>query len=246
VAHDLYSRPPGPADSGALTRRALLRLRPPGLDRNHGAADAARAALAGLGMHRDEGALREIFATVAGVIAEVAGVGPRARVLEARSIADLDRPPASFDLVAAPFGLALDPEPDRVVRALARVGTPGGVVALTAWVPRGLPGRLFEFAEQLNPPPPGVPSPSEWGRSDVAARRLAETLVDVQVRTRTIRLSFQDATAAFATLSSAVPFPEARRDELRPAFDRLLSSCNDALQGVEIAGRYLLALGRIS
>jgi len=183
---------------------------------------------------------------VAGVIREVAEAGPRARVLEVQSIADLDRQPASFDLVASPFGIALDPEPDRAVSALARVAAPGGVVVLTAWVPRGLPGRLFEFAEQLTPLPPGVPSPSEWGRSDVAARRLARTLVDVQVRTRTTRLSFADADAAFAALSSVVPFPHPRRDELRPAFDRLLGSCNDAPQGVEIAGRYLLALGRIS
>lgn len=246
LAHDLYARPPRPADSGAITRRALLRLRPPDLDRDREAAGAIRARAAFAGRVRSHDALREEYAAVAAVIAEVTGVGPGAPVLEVRSIADLDRPPASFDLVASPFGIALDPEPDRVVRGLARMAAPGGTVALSAWVPRGLPGRLFEFAEQLDPLPPGVPSPSEWGRADVAASRLGRHLVDVEVRTRTVRFSYGDADAAFAALSSAVPFPESRRAELRPAFDRLLGACNDALQGVEVAGRYLLALGRVS
>jgi hypothetical protein len=246
MARDLYSRPPRPAASGAITRRALLRLGPPTLDRGADATHAARAAVAGLAAHPGRRALQEAVAPVSRVIAQVARVGPGARVLEVDTIADLDRPPASFDLVASPFGIALDPEPDRAVAALATAGAPGTVVALTSWVPRGLPGRLFEFAEQLAPLPPSVPSPSEWGRSHIAARRLGALLTEVQIRTRTVRLSFEDADAAFAALSSAVPFPDSRRDELRPAFDRLLDSCNDALKGVEIPGRYLLALGRIS
>jgi hypothetical protein len=147
--------------------------------------------------------------------------------------------------VTSAFAIALDPEPDRAIAELARSAAPGGVAAIATWVPRGLPGRLFEFAEQIAPLPVGIPSPSEWGRAEIATRRLGPVLCDVEVRTRTVRLSFPDPDAAFTAVSAGLPFPCSRLDELRPAFDRLLSSCNDALDGVEIAGRYLLLRGRL-
>jgi SAM-dependent methyltransferase len=245
MARDLYSRPPRPAESSAITRRALLRLGSPGVRDREGTA-AVREAVTAAASRPGSGELRRAVEPVANVLSLVAGVEAGHRVLEVGSLAELGQAAGTFDRVLSAFGLAQDPEPDRVVGELARVAAPGGVVALTAWVPRGLPGRLTEFAEQIVPLPLGVPSPSEWGRAGVGAARLGRRFADVEVRTRIVRLAFADEDSAFGAISASVPFPPERTDELRPAFDRLLASCNDALEGVEIPGRYLLVRGTVT
>jgi len=244
MPRDLYTRPPRPADSGAITRRALLRLRPPPTVRDPAGVAAVRTAVAASQARPASAEFRRAIRPVARILADVAGIAPGDRVLDVGSAIDLRRASGSFDFVTSAFGIAQDPDPERVASELAEQAAPGGVVAITAWVPRGLPGRLTEFAEQIVPLPAGVPSPSDWGRAEVATQRLDRVLADVQVRTRTLRLTFPDADAAFAAITASLPFPDSRLDELRPAFDRLLASCNDALDRVEIAGRYLLVRGR--
>jgi SAM-dependent methyltransferase len=139
---------------------------------------------------------------------------------------------ASFDGVVSAFGAALAPRPRRTAHELARVVRPGGVVAIAAWIPKGLPGRLDELLER----PEGVRAPSDWGRREVMRERLASLLEDLELRTRTVQLSFPDAETLYAVLGA--PAHE------RAALDRLLASCNNAPDRVEIDARYLIGLGR--
>jgi SAM-dependent methyltransferase len=156
----------------------------------------------------------------------------------------LPYPDGGFDAVVSTFGAALAPHPARAASELARVTRPGGVVVLAAWVPRGLPGRLDEFAEQVSPLPQGVPSPSRWGVEAVARARLEPLLDELEIRSRSVPLRFPDGDAAFEAIAGAcIPDP-AGLTELRPAFDRLLASCNESLSAVEIRARYLVARGR--
>jgi SAM-dependent methyltransferase len=142
-----------------------------------------------------------------------------------------------FDAVLSSFGAALAPRARRTARELVRVVRPGGVVALAAWLPRGLPGRLDELVAL----PDGVPPPSDWGVQDVARARLEPLLERLEFRTRTVRLTFPDADACFAALLRPLDV-EVERERL----DRLLASCNDAVSGVQISARYLVASGRRS
>ena len=160
--------------------------------------------------------------------------GARWQVADVQS---LPYPDASFDAVLSSFGAALAPRARRTAAELVRVVRPGGVVALTAWVPRGLPGRL----DELVPLPEGVRAPSDWGVQAVARRRLEPLLDGLELRTRTVRLSFPDADSFFAALLRPL---EVEADALQPQLERLLASCNDSVAGVEVNGRYLLALGR--
>jgi SAM-dependent methyltransferase len=150
----------------------------------------------------------------------------------------------AFDAVLSSFGAVLAPRAKRTARELVRVVRPGGVVALTAWVPRGLPGRMDELVEEQAPLPDGVRSPVQWGVQDVARQRLEPLLDDLELRMRTVPLSFPDPEAFFEALVRAAPLDAGQREAIRPRFDQLLASCNDAPPGVQVAGRYLIAIGR--
>lgn len=157
---------------------------------------------------------------------------------------DLPYGDASFDAVLSSFGASYAPRALRTARELVRVVRPGGLVALTAWVPRGLPGRLDELVEDVEPLPDGVLWPSAWGREAAVRRRLGPLLEDLELRTRTLRMSWPSATRAFEVLTAPYWLDEYKLAALRPAFDRLLASCNDRPPEVELNARYLIVTGR--
>jgi SAM-dependent methyltransferase len=157
---------------------------------------------------------------------------------------DLPYGNASFDAVVSAFGATLAPHPARTVSELVRVTRPGGTVVLAAWVPRGLPGRLDELAEEIDPLPQGVPSPSCWGVEGVARRRLQPVLEHLELRGRSVPLRFADPDAAFAALAGTTALDAGQLAELRPSFEHLLASCNESKAAVEIRARYMIARGR--
>jgi SAM-dependent methyltransferase len=162
------------------------------------------------------------------------------------TVADVQRlpyPDASFDAVLSTFGACLAPAAARAAGELVRVARPGGRVALAGWVPRGLPGRMDELVDTVQPRPRGAPRPSGWGVEAVVRRRLERLLEGVVVRTRTLTLSFPSADAAFTALARAHPLDNDQRARLRPAFDRVLASCNNLPPSVQIDARYLVAIG---
>jgi ubiquinone/menaquinone biosynthesis C-methylase UbiE len=169
------------------------------------------------------------------------GLDVRWRVADAQALPYAD---AWYDVVQSAFGAAPAPRPVRTARELVRVTRPGGFVALAAWSPRGLPGALDELVEPVGARPVGVPRPSAWGTEAVARRRFDGLLEEVEVRTRTLRLSFASAEEAFDTLVRPYLRGPGERDALRPEFDRVLASCNDRPPRAEIAARYLVVSGR--
>jgi SAM-dependent methyltransferase len=142
----------------------------------------------------------------------------------------------SFDAVLSSFGAVLAPRARRTARELVRVTRPGGVVGLTAWAPKGLPGRLDELLDW----PEGVPPPSDWGRQDVLRARLDPLLEDLDVRTRTVRLEFESVSAFYDVLLR----PYELDPDRMPDLDRLLASCNNQAGAVEIDARYVAVVGR--
>jgi SAM-dependent methyltransferase len=149
---------------------------------------------------------------------------PRANWMRA-DVQDMPYPNGAFDHVLSAFGAVLAPRARRTARELARVCAPGGTVALTAWTPDSLPGRV----EDLVPRPEGVRSPTDWGREEVARKRFESLLEDVTIQTRTILLAFESEDALLAAL-------------LRP------HGIDDAPalrgSGAEVPAQYLLLRGR--
>ena len=149
---------------------------------------------------------------------------PRASWLRA-DVQDLPYPDGAFDHVLSSFGAVLAPRPKRAARELVRVCARGGTVAITAWTPGSLPGRV----EGLVHRPEGVRSPADWGREAVARRRFESLLEDVIVQTRTIVLTFPDEDALLAALLRPHGLDDA------PA----LRGC-----GAQVRAQYLLVRGR--
>jgi SAM-dependent methyltransferase len=250
MGRDVYSHPSprGPSRPAALTRRSLLGFPPTSLARGDIDYDAiTRRVRAAWERPGADDCLRTLE-PVAEALVTLAGVGDGARVADVRwrltDAQSLPFPDGGFDAVISAFGATLAPRPERVARELCRVARPGGVVALAAWVPRGLPGALFELAQELDPLPEGVPTPAEWGRQAVARKRLEPVLDELELRTRTVRLHFADGDAAFAALSPWAALDLATLPALRSRFDRTLAACNNSLDAVEIDARYLIAIGR--
>jgi hypothetical protein len=117
-------------------------------------------------------------------------------------------------------------------------------VALVAWVPRGLPGRVDELVEPRAPLPDGVPLPSDWGRQAVARARLEPLLEELRLLTRTLPLRFPSPDSFFEALLRPHPLEPREREALRPELERVLASCNNRPPEVHVSARYLVALGR--
>jgi SAM-dependent methyltransferase len=230
VPRDVY-QPPPPRRAPAVSRRAFL-----GLARAGSGTDYEEATRRLREQPVSEALLRALE-PVDAVLADLAAVDGEILNLPLTAWRDLDLqdlPYAdeSFDCVRSSFAAALAPRPKHMARELVRVVRPGGIVAITAWVPKGLPGRLDELVER----PEGVRAPSDWGRQDVMTRRLEPWLEGLELRTRTVQLRFANADR----LAEALQSPPA----LRAQFDRLLASCNNVFEGVEIDARYLVGIGR--
>ena len=147
---------------------------------------------------------------------------------------------ASFDVVLSAFGAAEAPHAIRAAAELVRVLKPGGRIALAAWSPRGLPGRL----EVELPPPPGVCAPSSWADQDVARRRLGPAIDDLECRTRTVTLRAASADSLFAALTGPYGLGADEAAALRPRFDRMLAAQNNTPGAIDVSARYVVHAGR--
>lgn len=76
---------------------------------------------------------------------------------------NLPFPDGLFDVVVSSCGLMFAPDQQKVAGEVARVTKRGGCIAIQAWTREGGIGRLFRITNAYVPPPPGVPSPFEWG-----------------------------------------------------------------------------------
>jgi hypothetical protein len=89
---------------------------------------------------------------------------------------DLPFADASYDGVTSCFGVVFAPRHDVAARELARVARCGATIAITAWTPEGLIGRMATtFARYQPPHPPGFTSSGLWGTEDHVRSLFAST-----------------------------------------------------------------------
>ena len=80
-----------------------------------------------------------------------------------------------FDIILSQYGHMFAPRPLVVVKELARVLKPGGILAFSTWPKELFMGKFFKLIESFSQPlPPEVVSPVLWGDMAVIEDRLKE------------------------------------------------------------------------
>ena len=80
-----------------------------------------------------------------------------------------------FDIVLSQYGHMFAPRPSIVVKELARVLKPGGILAFSTWPKELFMGKFFKLVESFSqPPPPEVASPVLWGDMAIIEDRLKD------------------------------------------------------------------------
>lgn len=95
-----------------------------------------------------------------------------------------------FDVVMTMFGAMFAPRPDVTAAELLRITKPGGLVAMANWTPEAFTGQMFKAGAKHVTPPPGMPSPVQWGSEDIVRERLSEGVSDLQLTRRKITFTY--------------------------------------------------------
>lgn len=124
----------------------------------------------------------------------------------------------SFDLAVSMFGVMFTPQPTVATAELWRVTKPGGQIALANWTPEGFIGKMFQvFKKHLPPPPPGVPSPMEWGSEPIVQLRLANGFSNVRLTRRAAKMCYPFSPAETVEFFRKYYGPTLRAFESLPA-----------------------------
>lgn len=105
-----------------------------------------------------------------------------------------------FDTTVTMFGAMFAFRPERAAAELVRVTRPGGRVAMANWTPGGFVGQFLRAHASLMPPPPGVPTPLDWGREEEVRERFGAAVESVTFTRRRIELRFPASPAAVTEL----------------------------------------------
>lgn len=189
----------------------------------------------------------------AGLEARSAGCAIAFEVGDAESLPYGD---GQFDTTVTMFGAMFAYRPERAAAELLRVTRAGGRVAMANWTPDGFIGRILRAHTAIVPPPPGVPSPLEWGKEDVVRARFGAGVTAMTCTRRTLELRFPFPPAAVtelfatcygptaATLRAADPGGASR---LREELTRLFQQHNAATDGTTtVVGEYLDVQARVA
>ena len=82
---------------------------------------------------------------------------------------------SEFDIILSQYGHMFAPRPSIVVKELARVLKPGGILAFSTWPKELFMGKFFKLIESFSQPlSPEVASPVLWGDMAVIENRLKD------------------------------------------------------------------------
>lgn len=158
----------------------------------------------------------------------------------------------AHDAVLSSFGVMFAPRHEVAASELARATRPGGRIALAAWTPEGLNGRLFAtMGPHLPPPPEGWRPPILWGSADYVTELLSphgveaagseRREVDVVADTVEEWVDYTERVLGPVVIAKRLLEPEGRWDPVREQLIGLYSEANTASDGtLHAKAEYLL------
>lgn len=157
----------------------------------------------------------------------------------------------SFDRITSIFGMMFAPRHPVAAAELIRVARPGAVMAVAAWTPTGLNGRMFKLLGQHMPPPPeGFVPPVMCGDEDYMKGLFSASGLDVSCEVRKASFDFESPQAWMehveqnlgpVVMAKAALEPEGKWEPVRAEFQELEESYNEADDGsIRLSPEYLL------
>jgi len=162
---------------------------------------------------------------------------------------------ASFDRVTSAFGTMFAPRHQVAAGELLRVCRPGGRVAVAAWTPDGLNGRMFRtVAPHMPPPPAELQPPALWGDEDHMRGLMERPGVTLEFNRGHAVFEFPSVEDWLAygeerlgpvVMARAALEPQGKYDALRADMTRLYSEANTADDGsMRCEAEYLVTVAR--
>jgi SAM-dependent methyltransferase len=162
----------------------------------------------------------------------------------------------SFDLVTSCFGVMFAPLHERAVAELMRVARPGATIAVTAWTPEGLNGRMFATVGSYMPtPPPELEPPMMWGQEDHVRTLFAGSGAELSFERQAVTfvhdspeswVEHNERVLGPSIVAKAALEPQGRWEDLRGELVELYSAANEAEDGsMRVKAEYLLSVARI-
>lgn len=160
----------------------------------------------------------------------------------------------AFDAVLSSFGVMFAPRHEIAAGELVRACRPGGRIALAAWTPEGLNGRLFAtMGPHLPPPPEGWRPPIFWGVPDYVGGLLGPHGVEVETERRTVGIAaesvedwvdYLERVLGPVVIAKRLLAPDGRWAPVREQLAALFAEANTAGDGTFAAEtEYLLTTG---
>ncbi len=162
----------------------------------------------------------------------------------------------SFDRVTSCFGVMFAPRHEVAAGELARVARSGATVAVAAWTPEGLNGRMFKtVGSYMPPPPPEMKPPVMWGTEDHVRSLFADTGAELSFERLTVTfehdspeswVAYNSRVLGPAILARNALEPQGRWDELQADLIDLYRTSNEAQDGtLRARAEYLVSVARM-
>jgi SAM-dependent methyltransferase len=163
---------------------------------------------------------------------------------------------SSFDRVTSCFGVIFVPRHKMAVDELTRVAQPGASIALAAWTPEGLNGKMFTtVGSYMPPPPPGFVPPIMWGDEDYMRGLFGDSDAILSFERRTVSFT-HDSPESWVEHNAKVLGPtilakaaleqQGRWGELEAELIGLYQEANEADDGtLQVQAEYLITTARL-
>jgi SAM-dependent methyltransferase len=162
----------------------------------------------------------------------------------------------SFDRVTSCFGVMFAPRQQQAADELVRVARPGARIAIAAWTPEGVNGKMFKtIASYMTPPPPELKPPVMWGVEDHVRGLFSASGAELSFERRTVTFThgspenwveFNERYLGPFIVAKAALEPQGRYEQLRAELIGLYSEANEAEDGTLSAqAEYLVTSARL-
>jgi SAM-dependent methyltransferase len=160
--------------------------------------------------------------------------------------------PDSFDRVTSCFGVMFAPRQQQAADELCRVARPGARIAVAAWTPEGLNGKMFQtVGSYMPPPPPGLDPPVMWGNEQHVRALFAGSGAELACERHSVTfehdspeswVAYNERILGPSIMAKAALEPQGRYQALRDELLDLYSDANEDAGGFRVSAEYLVTL----